>query len=79
MSQPSIPIDISVLLQSQQQVFELLNSLLQQYGLSLELDRVDVEPEDCEGNCIDFVWRLRCREATVCYLLKEAIVKQFSR
>jgi hypothetical protein len=79
MSQAPMPIDLSMLLQSQQQVFEMLNSILQQYGLTLELDRVDVEPEDCDDDCIDFVWRIKCKEKTMCFYLKEAIAKQYSK
>lgn len=79
MSQAPMPIDLSMLLQSQQQVFEMLNSILQQYGLTLELDRVDVEPEDCDDDCIDFVWRIKCKEKTMCLYLKEAIAKQYSK
>jgi hypothetical protein len=79
MGQAPVPIDLSMLLQSQQQVFEMLNSILQQYGLTLELDRVDVEPADCEDDCVDFVWRIKCKEKTMCFYLKEAIAKQFSK
>ena len=79
MGQAPVPIDLSMLLQSQQQVFEMLNTVLQQYGLTLELDRVDVEPEDCEDDCIDFVWRIKCKEKTMCFYLKEAIAKQYQK
>jgi len=74
----AVPFDITQFVAMQQQVMQVLSSILTQYGLQLELDRIDIEPQDCGGECIDFVYRLKCTSDVVCFYLKEAIKKQFA-
>jgi len=77
--QVPIPFDLNQFIAMQQQTMQIMSSILAQYGLSLELDRIDIEPSDCKDNCIDFVYRLKCENNVICFYLKEGIKKQFSQ
>jgi len=76
--QVPIPFDLNQFIMMQQQTMQIMSSILAQYGLSLELDRIDIETSDCD-ECIDFVYRLRCSNKVICFYLKEGIKKQFSQ
>jgi hypothetical protein len=75
--QVPIPFDLSKFIAIQQKTMKIMSSILASYGLSLDLDRIDIEPSDCPEECIDFVYRLRCSNKVICLYLKEGIRKQF--
>jgi hypothetical protein len=62
--------DIETFISTQKQVMESMTAILKMYGLELNMEKIDVEPSDCE-NCIDFVYRLRCASEAICEALKE--------
>jgi hypothetical protein len=79
--QPQVPVpfDLSQFIMIQQQAMQVMSAILAQYGLTLDLDRIDIEPSDCPEECIDFVYRLKCENKVICFYLKEGIKKQFSQ
>jgi hypothetical protein len=78
-SQVPMPFDLTQFIAMQQQTMQIMSSILAQYGLTLDLDRIDIEPLDCKDKCIDFVYRLKCENEVICFYLKEGIRKQFSQ
>jgi len=53
-----------------------MTAILKMYGIELNMEKIDVEPSDCES-CIDFVYRLSCASEAVCDELKKAIIEKF--
>jgi hypothetical protein len=60
----------------QRMLEETLKPYFEMLGLELYVDRVLLHPEDCPDTCVDYVWRIRCREKEVCEKLREEIVRQ---
>ena len=55
---------------------ETLRPYFEMLGLELYVDRIVLKPEDCPETCVDYVWRIKCREKEVCDKLREEIVRQ---
>jgi hypothetical protein len=55
---------------------ETLKPYFEMLGLELYVDRIVLHPEDCPDTCVDYVWRITCKEKEVCDKLREEIVKQ---
>lgn len=70
-------VDVKALVDAQQAIMEQMRMLLESVGIELYLDTIVLSPRDCEeddGNhCIDFVWRLRCRDAATCAAFREQL------
>lgn len=78
MDQQQLPLNISMFVQQMSNLMDAMSSVLRMYGLSLNLEKVDIEPADCD-NCIDFVYRLRCDSEAVCSLLKAELEKMMQK
>jgi len=63
-------------IEMQRMLEETLKPYFEMLGLELYVDRVLLHPEDCPDTCVDYVWRIRCREKEVCDKLREEIVRQ---
>jgi len=72
----SFIMDMETFIATQKQIMDTMSSMLKMYGIELNMEKIDVDPEDCES-CIDFVYRLRCTSNAVCDELKKAIVERF--
>jgi len=69
-------LDIETFISTQKQVMDSMTAILKMYGIELNIEKIDVEPSDCES-CIDFIYRLRCVSEAVCDELKKAIIEKF--
>ena len=71
------PYDLSQFITMQQTLLNSLKPVLEMLGLSMEVDRIVLKPNDCEsekGNlCIDYVWRIKCQDQFICNKLREQI------
>ena len=68
--------DLKSWIEMQRMLEETLKPYFEMLGLELYVDRILLHPEDCPDTCVDYVWRIRCREKEVCDKLREEIVKQ---
>ena len=68
--------DLKSWIEMQRMLEETLKPYFEMLGLELYVDRVLLHPEDCPDTCVDYVWRIRCREKEVCDKLREEIVRQ---
>jgi hypothetical protein len=68
--------DLKSWIEMQRMLEETLKPYFEMLGLELYVDRIVLHPEDCPDTCVDYVWRIRCREKEVCDKLREEIVKQ---
>jgi hypothetical protein len=68
--------DLKSWMEMQRMLEETLKPYFEMLGLELYVDRVVLHPEDCPDTCVDYVWRITCREKEVCDKLREEIVRQ---
>jgi hypothetical protein len=68
--------DLKSWIEMQRMLEETLKPYFEMLGLELYVDRILLHPEDCPDTCVDYVWRIKCREKEVCDKLREEIVKQ---
>ena len=68
--------DLKSWIEMQRMLEETLKPYFEMLGLELYVDRIVLHPEDCPDTCVDYVWRIKCREKEVCDKLREEIVKQ---
>jgi hypothetical protein len=68
--------DLKSWLEMQRMLQETMKPYFEMLGLDMYVDRIVLKPEDCPETCIDYVWRITCRDKEVCDKLREEIVKQ---
>ena len=70
-------LDLKSWIEMQRMLEETLRPYMEMLGLELYIDKVILYPGDCEDNtCVDYVWRIKCRDIEVCERLREEIRKQ---
>lgn len=68
--------DLKMLVEMQNELFKALEPYFEQLGLKLYVDRIVIEPEGCNGKCVEFVWRLECETKEICDEVKKKIIEQ---
>lgn len=70
-------IDLKSLISMQQMMLEQMSAIFESIGIEVYIDTIVLSPKDCEteegNNCIDYVWRIRCRDVTICNALRNEI------
>lgn len=70
-------LDLKTLITMQQTMLEQMSSLFESIGIEVFIDSIILSPKDCEteeGNyCIDYVWRIKCRDVFICNMLRQQI------
>lgn len=65
-----------LMIQQQQALFEQLNILLEQAGITYGIDRIILRPRD-DDKAVDIVYRIKCRDEEICEKLREAFKQQY--
>jgi len=68
-------LNLQQMIEMQQALMESVKPWLDMLGIELYVDRIVLNPEDCPEECIDYVWRIRCRNPEVCGSLREEVLK----
>ena len=68
--------DLKSWLEMQRMLQETMKPYFEMLGLDMYIDRIVLHPEDCPDTCVDYVWRITCRERETCDKLREEIMKQ---
>ncbi len=71
-------LDLKMWHELMKQMNEALKPWMELLGLEMYVDRVELQPDDCPDTCIDYVWRITCKDPEVCEKLREEIRKQAS-
>jgi len=69
-------LDITQILEQQKMLLETLKPYMEMLGIELYIDRIDIAPEDCPKTCIDYIWRIRCRDEFICKEIKRQIERE---
>jgi hypothetical protein len=69
--------DLKSWIEMQKMLEETMKPYMEMLGLELYIDKIVLYPDDCpDGTCVDYVWRIKCRDAETCEKLREEIRKQ---
>ena len=68
--------DLKSWIEMQRMLEETMKPYFELLGLEMYVDRIILSPEDCPDVCIDYVWRITCKDKEVCDKLREEIKKQ---
>ena len=67
------PEDLKNMLEMSKAMIDQLKPYFDTLGITMEIDRIDISPEDCPDLCIDIVYRFRCSNKEVCDKVKERL------
>jgi hypothetical protein len=68
--------DLKQWIEMQQALMQTLKPYMEMLGLELYVDRIVLKPKDCPDTCVDYVWRIKCKDVEICENLRSVIKSQ---